>query len=116
MAKEPDNGDGPSIQRRRMLQVAVTGGIVGGAALLPKKWVRPVVQSIVVPAHAATSLPTSTSSAPGTGTTTLQPGTTIFTTTTEPPQTTITTTTQPPQTTITTTTQPPLTTTTLSPL
>src|SRR5262245_29495776 len=41
-------------ERRRILRRAMLGGVVG-AAFLPERWVRPVVDAVVVPAHAQTS-------------------------------------------------------------
>jgi hypothetical protein len=50
--------------RRRALKIVASGAVVATIAL-PSKWTRPVVESIVVPAHAQAS-PTPTT---GTGTT-----------------------------------------------
>ncbi len=54
MEQEPGS---PS--RRRVLKTFALGGVGALAILLPSKWTRPVVESIVVPAHAAAS-PTTT--------------------------------------------------------
>jgi hypothetical protein len=66
----------PTVERRGMLKGAMLGGIVG-VALLPESWVRPVIESVTVPAHAATS--------PTAGpTTTIAPTTSPFGSTTAP--------------------------------
>jgi len=67
---------GQEIDRRPLLK-ALGAGIGGGAALslLPKSWTRPVVNSVIVPAHAAAS-PTGTSTTSTTSTTTASPSTT----------------------------------------
>ena len=46
-------------ERREALQkIAIGGGVVvAGAHLLPQKWLKPVVDWVVVPAHAQTSAP-----------------------------------------------------------
>lgn len=41
--------------RRKLLTAMMTGGAVAGAAGLPKKWTSPVVDSVLLPAHAQTS-------------------------------------------------------------
>jgi hypothetical protein len=107
----------PVAERRRLLKQAMAGGIVG-AALLPERWLRPVVDSVIVPAHAQTSpgRTSTTTAGPGTSTTTTPPPPLTTTTTTPPPPLTTTTTTPPPPLTTTTTTPPPpLTTTTTTP-
>ena len=43
-----------SVDRRRVLQ-AVLGAGAPGALALPERWTRPVVDTIVVPAHAQSS-------------------------------------------------------------
>ena len=43
-----------SVDRRRLLQAALGAGALGALAL-PERWIRPVVDSIVVPAHAQSS-------------------------------------------------------------
>jgi len=54
-----------SVDRRRALKVISAGTAVAVSILLPSKWMRPVVHSIVVPAHAAAS-PAATTAAPET--------------------------------------------------
>ena len=41
--------------RRRLIQVMVAGGVVATAKTVPNSWSRPVVNSVVLPAHAETS-------------------------------------------------------------
>ena len=44
--------------RRQALQKIIAGaGMVAGYHVLPDKWIRPVVDKMVLPAHAATSVP-----------------------------------------------------------
>lgn len=50
-----------TVDRRRILHSALAGSTLG--ALLPEKWVKPVVKSVIVPAHAAGSPSPSTSAA-----------------------------------------------------
>jgi len=40
------------LARRRLLQLLSVGGLVGAGKLLPKEWVRPVVDEVMLPAHA----------------------------------------------------------------
>jgi hypothetical protein len=53
---------------RRPLLKAIGAGVGGGAALalLPKSWTRPVLHSVIVPAHAAASPAATTAAAPTT--------------------------------------------------
>ena len=54
-----------NVSRRRALKVLGLGGVVVATLALPTKWTRPVVESIVVPAHAAASnKPTTTTQVP----------------------------------------------------
>jgi hypothetical protein len=71
---------GGEIDRRPLLKaIATSVGATAALGILPKSWTRPVVQSVVVPAHAATSPPaTTTTSAPRTS----GPPTTLVPTTT----------------------------------
>jgi hypothetical protein len=50
MSKDLDRGD---LNRRPVLKAV--GIALAVASLLPKSWTKPVVQSVVVPAHAAAS-------------------------------------------------------------
>lgn len=56
-ASSSDNSESPSFRRRRALKQLAAGGAVAGAvaATIPTRWTRPVVQSVVLPAHAQTS-------------------------------------------------------------
>lgn len=86
--------DGGQRQDRRLVLKVVT---IGGVALvMPASWTKPLVKSVIVPAHAQASPhddPTTTS-AP---TTTSGPPTTVLVTTTTPaPPTTVLVTTPPP--------------------
>ena len=47
--------DSKKISRRRALQILGLGGAVAATIALPGKWTRPIVESIVVPAHAQSS-------------------------------------------------------------
>jgi hypothetical protein len=77
MANLPDN-DERKPSRRRILQILGAGG-AGVAIGLPARWTRPIVEAIVVPAHAAAS---------PSGTSTTSTSTTPRTTTTPAPSTT----------------------------
>ena len=48
-----------TVDRRRILQVALGGGSLS-PLVLPERWVKPVVKSVIVPAHAAASPATTT--------------------------------------------------------
>ncbi|GJL82541.1 MAG: hypothetical protein DHS20C01_21750 [marine bacterium B5-7] len=48
-------------QRRRALVAAISAVGVSGATQLPKQWSRPVVDHVLLPAHAQTTTPVSTS-------------------------------------------------------
>lgn len=66
-----------NVSRRRAIKIVASGALVATIAL-PSKWSRPIVESIIVPAHAQASPPLTT----GTGTTaTSTTGTTTATTT-----------------------------------
>jgi hypothetical protein len=42
--------------RRKLLKTAVVGGgIIGASKAMPEKWSKPVVDSVLIPAHAATT-------------------------------------------------------------
>ncbi len=48
-----------TVSRRRLLKaLAVSGSALAGVKVLPDAWVKPVVESVVVPAHAQASPPT----------------------------------------------------------
>jgi len=50
-----DAGKGVQGSRRRALKALVASGALGSASLLPERWLKPVVDSVVVPAHAQLS-------------------------------------------------------------
>jgi hypothetical protein len=65
--------------RKALKKIALGGTIAAGASALPPQWVKPIVDKVVVPAHAQTSPPPGTTQAPGTTaapTTTAAPPTT----------------------------------------
>jgi len=43
------------VSRRRLLTTLASGGVAAGAMAIPTKWARPVVDSVVLPAHARSS-------------------------------------------------------------
>ena len=64
-AQSVENGKGdeaggsrlsPEQRREALRRILAGGGIVIGADVLPDKWSNPVVDSVILPAHAATSL------------------------------------------------------------
>jgi hypothetical protein len=61
-----------TIDRRKILRGALTGGALA-PLVLPEQWARPVVKTLVVPAHAAAS-PATTTAAPTTVAPTTTPG------------------------------------------
>lgn len=65
-----DESTKSGVSRRKVVQkMLITGGVIAGSAYLPSKWTKPVLDFIVVPAHAQTSGTTTTTST----TTTLPP-------------------------------------------
>ncbi len=43
-------------QRRKLLKtVAISGGVIGATQSMPEKWLKPVVDSVILPSHATTS-------------------------------------------------------------
>jgi hypothetical protein len=52
------------ITRRRAIKIMAGGALVTTIAL-PSRWTRPIVESIIVPAHAAASPPTVTTTSRG---------------------------------------------------
>ena len=48
-----------TVDRRRILQIALGGGSLS-PLVLPERWVKPIVKSVIVPAHAAASPATTT--------------------------------------------------------
>ena len=83
---EAKNGVDTQNSRRKILKQTLAGGAVISAGVASSKWSKPVVDSVVLPAHAQTSTPDggsggSTTASPGGGTT-ATPTTTIAATTT----------------------------------
>lgn len=54
---ELDKQNDVSAGRRRLIKILLGGGAIGSAALLPERWVRPAIDAVILPAHAATSKP-----------------------------------------------------------
>lgn len=54
---ESDSRKGPAGRDRRgaLKRIAASGALVSAAVALPSRWTRPVVESVVLPAHAQTS-------------------------------------------------------------
>lgn len=52
--QEPISADAQPKGRRRLLKVLALGGV--SAAVVPEKWVRPVIDAVIVPAHAQGSI------------------------------------------------------------
>jgi hypothetical protein len=54
MTDNPEQGSGlANLGRRRVLKIATIGGVA--TLVLPDKWSKPVVKSVIVPAHAEAS-------------------------------------------------------------
>jgi hypothetical protein len=49
----------PGLDRRQVLKYVMIGG-VATAVMMPNKWVKPVVNAVIPPAHAAASAPATT--------------------------------------------------------
>lgn len=62
------NDKSKNISRRQVMKTVVIGG-VATMVMLPSKWTKPIVDTVVTPAHAASSAP-ATTAAPTTTTTT----------------------------------------------
>ncbi len=94
MAKSDDKhrNDGG---RRKVLKAAAAASAVASTVLLPKSWMKPILRTVVVPAHAQTTVVT-TSTTATTGTTETTTTGTTMTTTPRPTETTPTTTTPDP--------------------
>ena len=52
----------PSVDRRQVLKITLGG--VAAALILPHAWTKPIVNSVIVPAHAAASAPATTQPIP----------------------------------------------------
>ena len=94
---EQDNQENLSQSKRKILtSIGVTSGVVGASALVPSTWVKPAVNSVILPAHAQSTPPIPPPTTPmettppyvNGQTTTMMPTTTTMmptTTTTEAP-------------------------------
>ncbi len=69
-------GNKKNISRRQVMTTVAIGG-VATAVMLPGKWTKPIVDSVITPAHAASSAPPTTVT---TGTTATTTSTTVTTT------------------------------------
>ena len=55
---EQDNQENLSQSKRKILtSIGVTSGVVGASALVPSTWVKPAVNSVILPAHAQSTPP-----------------------------------------------------------
>ncbi len=75
-------GNKKNVSRRQVMTTVAIGG-VATAVMLPSKWTKPIVDSVITPAHAQSSPPPTTVTTGTTVTTTS--GTTVTTTTPPPP-------------------------------
>jgi hypothetical protein len=57
MADEKKQTEARELSRRKLLERVALGGAAISVTLLPSRWVKPVVETIVVPAHAQVSGP-----------------------------------------------------------
>ncbi len=55
---KPTNTDLSQTRRSALKKMLVGTGVVAGAAALPDKWAKPIVDKVLVPAHAQTSTTT----------------------------------------------------------
>jgi len=53
--------------RRRLLRTLAAGTTAGAATMIPGRWARPVVASVILPAHAQTSAPVEPAPSPSPG-------------------------------------------------
>ena len=84
---EQDKQENLSQSKRKILtSIGVTSGVVGASALVPSTWVKPAVNSVILPAHAQSTppvngtTPTPTTTPMGMGPTTMMPTTMMPTT------------------------------------
>lgn len=54
---DPREGESGVPARRRLLQVLLGAGVITSGQMLPERWIKPVIESISLPAHAQTSPP-----------------------------------------------------------
>jgi hypothetical protein len=64
MADEKKQTEDRELSRRKLLERVALGGAAISVTLLPSKWVKPVVETIVVPAHAQVSGPSPSAPVP----------------------------------------------------
>jgi hypothetical protein len=57
VADQEKQSDARELSRRKLLERVALGGAAISVSLLPSRWVKPVVETIVVPAHAQVSGP-----------------------------------------------------------
>ncbi len=50
-----DDASVTNVRRKALKSLLVSGGVVTGASILPQKWSRPVVDSVILPSHASTT-------------------------------------------------------------
>ena len=96
----------PEYTRRQVIKKVMIGGVIA-TVVLPGKWTRPIIETVITPAHAAASAPATTATSTTPTSTTQSPTTQTSTTQTSTTQTS---TTQTTVTTTVTTTIPPTTT------
>ncbi len=86
MTQEKNYSNKSSQRRKTLKTILLTGGATAVVTkALPREWTRPIVDSVVLPAHAQTTTVVTTTSAPATTTaptTTAAPATTPAPTTT----------------------------------
>lgn len=51
--------DQPTTRRKLLKMMATTAGAMGASFILPAKWTKPLIDMVILPAHAATSVETS---------------------------------------------------------
>ena len=66
MKKSTDNAiqDQPTGRRKTLKKLLVGGGVAAVGSTLPTKWTKPVVDSIILPAHAQTTVVPEPTAAP----------------------------------------------------
>ncbi len=55
---KPGEASATNSRRIALKSLLVSGGVATGASMLPKKWSRPVVDSVILPSHASTTVET----------------------------------------------------------
>lgn len=64
MGDEKKQTEARELSRRKLLERVALGGAAISVTLLPSQWVKPVVETIVVPAHAQVSGPSPSAPVP----------------------------------------------------